>query len=1395
MSSQHYHLSIPSQGVFLAILVGIFAIGLSSTRAAGMFTDIEAGLPGVGASAAAWGDYDQDGDLDILIAGDTNSGSMTRIYQNDGGVFQDIGAGLPGISSGAIAWGDYDNDNDLDILLTGNSSSGPIAEVYENRHGTFVSIGSGFPGVANSSAAWGDYDSDGDLDLVLAGQSSLGSLTRVYRNDGGGAFTDINAGLPGLSFGAVAWGDYDIDGDLDLLLAGSSTVGRIARIYINGGGTFVDSGVTLSGVSQASAVWGDYDTDGDLDILLTGYTATDYITEIYRNEYGHFDSIQALIPGTMSTNSAGWGDYDTDGDLDILLAGYTASGLISRIYGNNSGVFADTGAGLAPVQNGAVAWGDYDGDHDLDVLLTGWTGTDYATKVYRNDHAVANTAPEMPVDLEMNMVGTEPVLSWGPAGDDHTPSLGLSYNLRIGTSPGGTETAAPMADIGSGQRYLVQMGTPGSSTSIRIKGLQPGRTYYWSVQAIDSSFEASAFAPEQEFTTLLSDSQSGLQGIQFSAAAWGDYDNDNDLDLLFGGRSSTGRLIQLCRNDNGSFQPISAGLPNIEVGSVAWGDYDNDNDLDILLSGSTTTSRIARVYRNTAGTFTDINAGLTGVSYSSAAWGDYDNDGDLDILLAGDRGTGAAPAPSTQIYRNNGDESFSAIGATLLGVRYASVAWGDYDEDGDLDILLSGSTNTGYSPRTRVYRNDGNGIFTQISAGLPDVADSAVAWGDYDSDGDLDILLSGNRGTGSDGLIARVYRNDVDLITGSRSFHDVNAGLQGMYRGAVAWGDYDNDGKLDILMAGVTVGEPVTRIYRNAGGSFQNINLIVPGVRHSALAWGDYDSDYDLDFFLAGQRGSSSTPVAHVYRNDSPTINTPPNAPRELSASLTDTVALLRWSVASDLQTAAPGLTYNLRVGTTPGGADVVSPMADASSGKRRVVQIGNVGQNTAATLHGLVPGQTYYWTVQTIDNAFDGSPFAAEGSFTVNTSPTLTINTGLVLQEGAAAPIAATNLEVTDEQQDASVLSYTLELTPTRGLLRRDTMPLRVGDSFTQADIDSGKLTYIHDGSETINDSFSFTIADHAGGLIGSTHFAIRIIAVNDMPTISQIGDQTTIEDAPVGGITLVLGDEESTPEQLVLSAISSDARLVPVQNIAFGGMGAKRTITIIPSPDMTGTATITITVSDGERSASTPFSLSVMPQSDLAVTAIAQPDSVKVGSLVTYTLTITNHGPSDAMGVVLSATLPMGTIMMPVTAEQGICTMEIATNCPIGTIAENARVTVTMQARATAAGMLISRARVTADEPDPDQSNNNANVSVVVTPNYTVYLPLSMRNENVEIGRARISRTGGSSRLVVIKDETEVSLYVSVAVERKQVVAMLLRDLEAVGSMLQAYYLSSSA
>ena len=421
-------------------------------------------------------------------------------------------------------------------------------------------------------------------------------------------------------------------------------------------------------------------------------------------------------------------------------------------------------------------------------------------------------------------------------------------------------------------------------------------------------------------------------------------------------------------------EPVAGvSLPGLYYSSVAWGDYDNDGRLDLLVTGETGSGAISQLWRNTGSGFTNVPiAGLPGVSFGSMAWGDYDHDGRLDFLITGHTGSGRI----SQLWRNTGSGFTNVPIAGLPGVYESSVAWGDYDNDGRLDFLLTGSTGSGYI--SQLWRNTGSGFTNVPIAGLPGVSFGSVAWGDYDNDGRLDFLITGDAGSGG---IAQLWRN-----TGSGFTNVPIAGLPGVYASSVAWGDYDNDGRLDFLLTGYTGSGLISQLWRNTGSGFTNVPIAgLPGVYDSSVAWGDYDNDGRLDFLLTGTptipSPDSHQGISQLWRNLTPVTNTPPSAPTGLAMTTTTNAAMLSWNAAADAQTPAPGLTYNVRAGTTPGGTDLLAAHVSGPTGLRQVPAPGNAQLRLSLPLAGVTSGQTVYWSVQAVDSAFAGGPFATETS------------------------------------------------------------------------------------------------------------------------------------------------------------------------------------------------------------------------------------------------------------------------------------------------------------------------------------------------------------------------------------------------------------------------------
>src|SRR6266567_9196978 len=324
-------------------------------------------------------------------------------------------------------------------------------------------------------------------------------------------------------------------------------------------------------------------------------------------------------------------------------------------------------------------------------------------------------------------------------------------------------------------------------------------------------------------------------GAYSAGGTWGDFNNDGFLDLFVPNGTDGSAYVPFLYHNNGdgTFTKVTSGPPvNLAADSYSacWGDYDNDGNLDLFVA---TTPRNLLYHNNGNGTFTRITTGgvVTDLAYSGAgAWADYDNDGFIDLFVT------TAVSSSTSVhnflYRNNGDGTFSTITNSTLVMDLGSFwgcAWGDYDNDGNLDLFLIANNDFGAGQPNRLYHNNGDGTFTRVTTGsiATDVANSdACAWGDYDNDGFLDLFVANEFGQKS-----FLYHNNGDgtftRITNGIVVNDIAQSPVGLYSGSFgcAWGDYDNDGWLDLYVGnegGPGLAPPVVNfLYHNNGdGTF-----------------------------------------------------------------------------------------------------------------------------------------------------------------------------------------------------------------------------------------------------------------------------------------------------------------------------------------------------------------------------------------------------------------------------------------------------------------------------------------------------------------------------------------------------------------------------------------------
>jgi hypothetical protein len=332
--------------------------------------------------------------------------------------------------------------------------------------------------------------------------------------------------------------------------------------------------------------------------------------------------------------------------------------------------------------------------------------------------------------------------------------------------------------------------------------------------------------------------------------AWADFDNDGDLDEFVGFR---GRPNRLYRQDHGRFEDVAAAVglaDTVETRAAAWGDFDGDGSIDLYVGFIDGTPN--KLYHNDGNGrhFTDV-AGALGVNVSGvtrqASWIDYDNDGDLDLFVA------FRDKPN-RLFRNDGGRFTDVTTESGIGDPRKSVGavWFDIDGDGDLDLFVAnqnGDTNG-------LYRNDG-GHFVDVARewGVEaprrskEFGGVGVAVADFDGDGYFDLFVA-NYGPSA------LYRNDhgrrfVEVTKAAGLFFEQHATTP-------SWGDYDNDGRPDLYVAGflVNVTHYPDHLFHNGGPSARTrFEEVLPALvqEHDAshgVQWIDFDGDGALDLAL-----------------------------------------------------------------------------------------------------------------------------------------------------------------------------------------------------------------------------------------------------------------------------------------------------------------------------------------------------------------------------------------------------------------------------------------------------------------------------------------------------------------------------------------------------------------
>lgn len=481
----------------------------------------------------------------------------------------------------------------------------------------------------------------------------------------------------------------------------------------------------------------------------------------------------------------------------------------------------------------------------------------------------------------------------------------------------------------------------------------------------------SSFSQQFQKTSL------DIKGLSGGNVSWIDLNNDMLLDIFLTGKDDSGlpSTYVYINQGNEKFVKINSGIPDVSGASFSWEDFDKDGDIDLLLSGELRNGNlISGIYRNDLPFgFTETDFDFIRIHSGSVKWVDYNNDANSDVFITGLNSNGV---PESKLYKNTGG-NFIEVSSTFHSLYNSTYEFYDLDNDGDKDVIFTGQSNENKNSYiTKIFIND-KSTFIESGNSMPPVSKGSASWGDFDADGFADIVLNGET---EQGFAMMIMHNNHD-----GTFTQHTSQFPGVAYGKVLWADFDNDGFSDILMTGNLPGNTngVTKLFRNNNGAFQEVNTELPSLINSSVSAGDYNNDLKLDIIITGHDRVISGNVISLYKNIINVTNDLPVEPKGLTTSFDRSIIHFSWLSGFDQNTPSPGLTYNIRVGSTPGGSEIISPLSAGSDGFSKYPGYGNSGNSHQIHLTDLDTG-TYYWSVQTVDNTFNTSEFSLEQSFII---------------------------------------------------------------------------------------------------------------------------------------------------------------------------------------------------------------------------------------------------------------------------------------------------------------------------------------------------------------------------------------------------------------------------
>ncbi|WP_341882119.1 FG-GAP-like repeat-containing protein [Synechococcus sp. UW140] len=1007
------------------------------------------------------GDVNGDGRLDIITA-NNNDNNASLLLGNGNGTFQTQATFAAGSSPRAVAMGDVDGDGKLDII-TANNGDASASVLLGNANGTFKSKADFATGSNPRALTLGDLNGDGNLDIITA--NFVGNSVSVLLGNGNGTFQTQATFATNRPY-SVSLGDLNGDGNLDIIAANYSS--DTASVLLgNGNGTFAAEVAFAAGDGPLSVALGDLNGDGRLDITtanfnsgnasvllnslaFTGQTATvdtsapaaPTITSITDDAAPSTGTIapggftndtsldltgtaeaastvsiyngSTLLGTTTADNTTGAWSYSTTG----LLGGSTyvfnatatdAAGNISPASSPNYSVTVDTAAPAAPTitsitdnaapSTGSIAPGGSTNDTSLDLTGTAeaastvsiyngstllgtttadnttgaWSysatglsgGNTYVFKATATD-AAGNISPASSPNYSVTVDTTAPAApSITSITDDAEPITGTiahgGFTNDTSLDLTGTAEAASTVSIYNGSTLLgtTTADTTTGAWSYSATGLANGSTYAFNATATDATGNVSNASSPQQTFTT----ETG----PFSVAL-GDVNGDGELDIITANFGSNSTSV-LLGNGNGTFQTQATFATGRSPRSVTLGDVNGDGTLDIVTANSNFISPNASVLLgNGNGTFQTQATFSTGLGPNSVALGDINGDGRLDIITAN------RDSNTASVLLGNGNGTFQTQATFSTGLGPNSVALGDVNGDGTLDIITANLGSTTVS----VLLGNGNGTFQGQQTFATGANPFSVSMGDVNGDGRLDIITANNNDNNASVLLGNgngTFGPKTDISTGT-----------GSNPASVTLGDVNGDGRLDIITANAYSAN-VSVLLGNGNGSFQEKQTLTTDAKPVSVALGDMNGDGRLDIITANLYSANVSVLLDslAFTGQRVTVDTAAPAAPTIT-SITDDAAPITGTIAHG------GFTNDTSLDLT-GSAEAASTVSIYNGSELLGTTTANntTGAWSYSTT-GLLGGSTYVFKATATD---------AAGNISAASSPNYSVTVDTVLTSG----------------------------------------------------------------------------------------------------------------------------------------------------------------------------------------------------------------------------------------------------------------------------------------------------------------------------------------------------------------------------------------------------------